>query len=811
MLNNHFTASFRTLRKNKGFSALNIIGLATGLATCLLIVLYISDELSFDRYNLQAGRIYRINHEVKFGGNYFDLAQTPAAMGPETVRQFPQVEQYTRIAVHEPVLIRMGNENLRELRVAFADSTLFAVFTLPMIAGDPGAALKEPHSIVITESMARKYFGGAGGEGCLGRTLLINNKTPYKITGIIKDIPVQSHFVYDFFLPMCENADSGNEVDGWLSENYNTYLLFKKGVDAEKMIPAFDKLLDEHVAPILKSVMHVSMEEFRGQGSFVRNTLTPLTAIHLQSNKMGELGVNGSLTYVYLFAAIALVILLIACVNFMNLSTARSANRAKEVGVRKVLGSTRKELMLQFLTESFIVALFSLLLALAMAVLLLHWFNGLSGKQFRPGLLFQPAMLFFLFALWLSTGLLAGIYPAFFLSAFRPIEVLKNKLAGGFKNSWLRNSLVVFQFAVSIILITSTLVIYTQLQFIRNTDIGFKREQVLIIQNTGVLSAQAVSFKNELLNIRGVDNVTMTGYLPVNGDRSSDAFFTSPSMDAKTSVVMQKWKVDEKYIPTLGISLVDGRNFSSDLATDSTAVIVNEAAARLLGRGVVGKSLYRIVDMETKRVMKHTIVGVVKNFNFNSLRDMITPLALRFGKDNNSIAVHIRSADLTGILSQIRNKWQNMATGDPFVYSFMDEAFDNLYRSEQQTGKLFTTFSTLAILIACLGLFGLATYAAEQRFREIGIRKVLGASVGNIVGMLSADFLRLVLLAAVIAFPIAGYLMHKWLQNFAYRIPIGWWIFLVSGLIALLIAFVTVIFRAMQAAMANPVKSLRTE
>jgi putative ABC transport system permease protein len=303
----------------------------------------------------------------------------------------------------------------------------------------------------------------------------------------------------------------------------------------------------------------------------------------------------------------------------------------------------------------------------------------------------------------------------------------------------------------------------------------------------------------------------MTGYLPVNGDRSSDAFFTSSSLDAKTSVIMQKWKVDEKYIPTLGISLVEGRNFSSDLATDSTAVIVNEAAARLLGRGLVGKNLYRIVDMETKRVMKHPIVGVVKNFNFNSLRDMITPLALRFGKDNNSIAVRIRSADLAGTLAQIKNKWQNMTTGDPFVYSFMDEAFDNLYRSEQQTGKLFTTFSTLAILIACMGLFGLATYAAEQRFREIGIRKVLGASVGNIVGMLSTDFLRLVLLAAVIAFPVAGYLMHKWLQNFAYRISIGWWIFLASGLIALLIAFVTVIFRAMQAAMANPVKSLRTE
>jgi len=809
MFQNYLITSLRNLLKNKGFTAINIIGLATGIATCLLIILYVMDEWSFDKYNLKADRIFRIDNEGQFGDNHFDLAQTPSAIGPEILREFPQVERYARITWHEPVSIKKGNANFRESGIVFADSTLFDVFTLPMISGDPSSALKEPGSIVITQTMARKYFEG---KDPVGQTLLLDNKSSYTVTAVIKDIPEQSHFHYDLFLPMCENADSRDEAGGWLSQNYNTYLLFRKGVDARAMLPLFDKMLDRHLEPLLKKTLQPPTEDLRKQGILVRNSLMPLTAIHLHSNKLGELGPNGSITYVYIFSIIASFILLIACVNFMNLSTARSANRAKEVGVRKVLGSSKKDLIAQFLTESFIVSFVSVLMALLMAALLLHWFNTLAGKQLTINLLFRPAMIAAIFTLMLAAGLLAGIYPAFFLSAFRPIEVLKGKLANGFKSSWLRNSLVVFQFAVSIILIAGTLIIYKQLTYIRNKDLGFNREHVLIIQNSSALRTQATAFKNELLQIGGISHATMTGYLPVNGDRSSDAFFTSPSLDAKSSVVMQKWKVDEQYIPTLGIQMASGRNFFPDSPNDSNAVIINEAAAKLLGPGdPINKKLYRLVDMTSKRVMVHTIVGVAKNFNFNSLRDRITPLAMRFGKDNNSIAVRISSPDIPGVLARIKNKWQAMTTADPFVYSFMDEEFNNAYKSEQQTGQLFITFTSLAILIACLGLFGLSAYAAEQRIREIGIRKVLGASVGNIVGMLSKDFLNLVLVASLIAFPIAWYALHKWLQGFAYRIHISWQVFLVSGLIALLIAFLTVIFQAIQAALANPVKCLRTE
>lgn len=814
MFKNYFKIAFRNLLKNKFYTSINIIGLAAGLATCLLILLYVIDELSYDKYNVKADRIYRVNNEIKFGGNYFDLAQGPAPMGAAMLRDFPQVEQYVRLRWYGSFLVKKGNENIQEERVGYADSTLFDVFTLPLLAGNAKTALKEYHSLVITEKIAKKYFPQdveSNISNIVGKTLLINDTGNYKITAVIKNIPTQSHFNFDFFVPMIED-ESSKDTYNWLSENWNTYVLLKKNADVKQLEAQLNPMMDKYVGPELKSVVNQTMDDLKKSGGYVRASFTPLTNIHLHSNKLGELDGNGNAQFVYIFSAIALLILLIACVNFMNLSTARSSNRAKEVGVRKVLGSLKKNLVQQFLTESFLISFIALFLAVLIARLLLPYFDQLSGKGIHASTLFQPKMMLSLLVLMLIVGFAAGSYPAFFLSSFQPIDVLKGKLAAGFKRSWLRNALVVFQFVISIILIFGTVVIYNQLNYIQNKDIGFNRQQVVIIQHTDALRDQAAAFRNELMEISGVQNATMSGYLPVNYYRSNDAFFTSPTLDAKTAISMQNWVVDENYIPTLDIKMLQGRNFSPQFLTDSTAIIINEAAAKFLAtKDILNKKLYEIKDINTKALYEFHIIGIIKNFNFNSLRDVITPLALKLGKNNANISVRIKTSDIPNVLAQIKNKWKAMAPSQPFDYSFMDEDFNKLYTTEQRTGQIFITFAILAILIACLGLFGLVTYAAEQRTKEIGIRKVLGANVSNIVAMITKDFLKLVLIASVIAFPVAWWAMNKWLQDFAYRINISWWVFVLAGVVAILIALFTISFQSIKAAIANPVKSLRTE
>ena len=812
MFKNYFKTALRNLTKNKFYTSINIIGLAVGLATCLLIFLYVVDELGYDKYNANAARIYRVNNDIKFNGNYLDLAQVPAVMGPTMLREMPQVQQYVRINWHGSFLVKKGDENIQEQRVAYADSTLFDVFTLPVIAGDAKTALKDYHSLVITETIAKKYFNSTPDSyrDVVGKTMLMNDTSNYKITAVIKDIPKQSHFHFDFFVPMLENG--GINEDNWLSENYTTYILLKKNADVKQVEAQLNPFMDKHVGPQLQSVVNISLSDFKKGGGYIRASLTPLTAIHLHSNKQGELEGNGNAEYVYIFSGIALMILLIACVNFMNLSTARSSNRAKEVGVRKVLGSLRANLIQQFLTESFLISFIALVIAVLMAWLLLPYFNQLAGKEINAAALLQPNMVLSLIVLMLIVGLLAGSYPAFFLSSFQPIDVLKGKLAKGFKRSWLRNSLVVFQFVISIVLIFGTVVIYNQLNYIHNKDVGFNRNQVVIINHANTLGNQTETFRNEVLQVSGVQSATMSGYLPVNYGRNSNTYFTTPTLDPTTGINVQAWTVDENYIPTLGLKIVEGRNFSPQFLTDSTGIIINEAAAKFLAtKNLLNKKIYTLKDIQSKQLIYYHIIGIVKNFNFSSLRDVVTPLALFLGKDNGNISVRISSADIPNTVAQIKNKWKAMAPSQPFDYSFMDDDFNKLYTTEQRTGNIFITFAVLAILIACLGLFGLVTYAAEQRIREIGIRKVLGASISNIAGMLSTDFLKLVIVSAVIAFPLAWFTMNKWLQGFAYRVNISWWVFVIAGVLALLIALITVSFQAIKAAMANPVKSLRTE
>ena len=809
MFTNYLKTALRNLWKNKGFSAINIFGLTAGLTTCMLILFFVADEKSYDKYNVNADKIYRVDGDAQFGGNHFQLAVVQEPMGPTLKKDFPSVKAFARLRNFGGFLVKKDNYNISEDKVIFADSSLFDVFTLPVIAGNPKTALRDPGCVVITEKTAKKYFNSSD---VVGKNLVYNDTGNLKITAVIKDLPKQSHFNFDFFVSL-NGAIPGWEDGNWVSHNMNTYILLDRSADPQKLNAQFDAFTGKYMMPQLKSVLNTDEEGLKKSGNYAHYFLTPLTDIHLHSNKTGDLAPNGSVQYVYIFSVVAVFVLLIACINFMNLSTARSASRSKEIGVRKVLGSMRSNLITQFLIESLLISLFALLLALVSAWVLLPYFNQLSGKEMRMLELFsKPWLLPALLTLMIAVGIIAGSYPAFFLSSFQPVQVLKGRLAKGFKAGWLRSSLVVFQFAISIILIVSTVVIYNQLTYIRTKDIGFNRDQVLIIQNTNALNKQAKSFKQEVLKINGVQAATMTGFLPTSDWRSDNPIWPDASMDPKRAVSIQTWNVDENYIPTLGMSMASGRNFSKEMLTDSSGVIVNEAAARLLGfKDPVKQKVYVLEDIKSNKTIAYTIVGVVKNFNFNSLREHVTPLALFLRPENGKMAFRVNSKNISGLVSQVENKWKTMAPSQPFNYSFMNDDFNNIYQAEQKIGRIFISFAVFAIVIACLGLFGLVAYAAEQRTKEIGIRKVLGASAGNIIGLLSKDFLKLVIIASVIAFPIAWYAMHKWLLDFAYRISIGWWIFLLAGIIAILIAFITVSFQAIKAAVANPVKSLRTE
>lgn len=799
------------MKRNKSFTAINVIGLASGLACFILIALYVTNEFSYDRYNDKADRIYRINSTIKFGSSELKLAVTSDPMGATLKKDYPQVEEYVRFYnSNGSKLIKKGNEFLTELRVAYADSTLFNVFTLPAIAGDTKAALNEPNTVVITESTAKRYFGNTN---AIGKTIETNETTAnlFKITAVLKDMPKTSHFNFDFIFSM-DNVSY--RFGDYLSHNFQTYLLLKPGTDPKAFEKYFSQYIDKYVLPQAQQFMHInSMDEFRKNGNQMEYSLIPLLKIHLYSDMFPELGINGNIQYVYIFSAVALFILLIACINFVNLSTARSANRAKEVGIRKVLGTQRKNLVGQFLTESVLTAFIAMAIALLICILVLPYFNSLSARELLLKDVINLKTLPFLVLLPLIAGLVAGSYPAIYLSSFQPVKVLKGTLAGGAKGSRLRSSLVIFQFATSIILIVGTIVVSTQLNYIQNKKLGFNKDQVLVINGTYALNKNKNAFKDEVSKLPGVVKSSFAGYLPVSGStRSDNAYSKEAVADAKSGFNMQSWTVDYDYMQTLGMEMKSGRSFSKQYGTDSSSVIINETTAAILGyTNPIGKKVYSLGNGPQQASIAYTIIGIVKNFHFESMKQHIGPLCFMLGDNSWTTIFRINAAETKPLLTQIEAKWKKMVPGMPFNYQFMDDAFDNMYRAEQRVGKVAISFAIIAILIACLGLFGLATYMAEQRTKEIGVRKVLGATVNNILTMLTSDFLKLVGIAALIAFPFAWWAMHSWLQNFAYRIDISWWIFVVAGTVAFVIAMGTISFQAIKAAIANPVKSLRAQ
>lgn len=782
---------------------LNIAGLAIGLAVCLLIVFYVIDETSYDRYNTKGDNIYRVNTDQKISSSASSSAIAAPKMAEALRLNFPEIEETVRLFPDEDVRFKKGDELVMEKKAVYSDSTIFDVFTLPMLEGDPNTALVAPNSIVITERMAEKYFNTTHALGKVLVKVENNNRTTnYQVTGVIRNLPAQSHFNFDFFESMVSVRISANKNFTALYP-FSTYLLLKPHSDYKALEAKFPAFLKKYIG---------FLDDMEKQGDYIKLNLTPLYDIHLRSNRTNELCANGNIEYVYIFSGVALFILLLACINFMNLSTAHSSTRAKEVGVRKVLGSPRKYLVTQFLSESTLITFFAALTAVLLAWGLLPLFNQLSGKSLSITTGTLAWLLPFIIGISLVIGILAGSYPAFFLSAFRPIEVLKGKVSVGIRGGALRSFLVVFQFAISIFLIIGTLIIYTQLNYIQKKSLGFNRRQVLLVKHMNVLGKQANTFKEEIKHLQGVANASLSSFVPT-GDRRWTSYVSANNNIHPT----QFWPVDEDYLHTMGMELEKGRDFNKQLSSDSSAMIINQTAAGVMGlsRDPINKTVVFGTDQK-----QYHVIGVVKDFNFSSLRDNVTPVVMTMmtsferkkeGDGSDVLGIRVNAENLPALVSGIKNKWKTFSNNQEFDYSFMDEDFDALYRAEERTGSISLLFTTLAIVIACLGLFGLAAYAAEQRTREIGIRKVLGANVPDLVAMLSANFLKLVIIALLVAAPLAWLSMEKWLQGFAYRQSIQWWIIPVAGLGAILIAMLTLSIQFIRAAIANPVKSLKSE
>ena len=813
MLKNYLKIAIRQLRKQKMYAAIKIGGFALGIAACLLIGLYIKDELSFDKSYPDNDQIYRVVGYYNNDGKTEKGTDWPAPMGKALKADFPEVEISGRLMPNS-LFDKAGSNEVRradqvqntyEQGFTYADQEMLDILQLPMVYGKRELALKEPLTMVISRRIADKYFPHADP---VGQVMYLNNdKTkPYKIGGVMENIPSTSHLrKFDFLLTLKGVEFYQGEQNNWDASNYPDYIKLRPGTD----IAQFEKKVTHDIIKnyYLPVMIKDGMKDAEKQAAKFSLHLQKVSDINLYSYDIYDDTPHGDVRFIWLFGAVAGFVLVIACINFVNLSTAKSANRAKEVGLRKVVGSYRSSLINQFLTESLVYSLISFILGIMIAWLLLPYFNALASKSLIMPFgdwWFVPVILI----ASLIVGTLAGLYPAFYLSAFRPVQVLKGSISAGSKSSVLRNSLVVFQFSASIILIICTVVIYNQTQFILHQKVGFDKDQVMVIQGTNTLGDKNVkSFKNELLKLSSVKNASISDYLPVEGTkRNGNTFFKEGRTKIDPGVGGQFWQIDDTYLKTLGMKLVEGRNFSYSMAQDTQgSVIVNQTMAKKLNlKNPIGAHI-------TNGYGKYTIIGVVEDFNYESMRGHIEPILLNFGLSPSIVSVKVGGTDMKNTIASITELWRKYSPDQPIRYTFLDEQFANMYQDIQRTGSIFTSFAVLAIIIACLGLFALSAFMAEQRSKEIGIRKVLGATVTNITTLLSIDFVKLVLIAIAIATPIAWYGMSKWLQDFAYQVPLRWWIFVLSGFMAIAIALFTVSFQSIKAALMNPVRSLKSE
>jgi len=802
MIKNYFKIALRNLKKNKAFSFINILGLAVGLTCFMLISVFVFNELSYDKYPADAKNIYRVILSVTGNGDVAAYPLVDVAVGEGIKNAFPEVKASTRIAPATD-FIKYDDKQFKEDKIAFVDSNMLQMFSIPLIEGNIQTALVQPNSIVVSKAFAKKYFGN---EEALGKSLSVGTGGDlYKVTGVIDEVPENSHFHFDAFLSLASRHLTRKT---WSNIGFFTYLLLNKNTDPKKLESKFPQLVAEHVVPEIQHDMGVSLAEAKKSINTFVFSLQPLTDIHLYSHTKYEMEPNGDIQYVYIFSALALFILLLACVNFTNLSTARAVKRAREVGIRKVLGSLKQQLIIQFLTESVLLTFLSMLIAFGLLFLILPYFNQVANRQIPFSFFTSYQSILVMISLVFITGIVAGIYPSFFLSSFNTIKVLKGSSSKGSQKNVLRSSLVVFQFFVSIALIIATIVVYQQLYFMQNKNLGYDKEQVLFLPDARLLGKNQDAFKQQLSENKNVVAASISRSVPGLPFMDGTEIYPKNENGNGKEIHANIYHVDEDYLKTLGIRVVSGRNFSKDFPTDSSAVVINQAMVRELGwsgENPIGKTIVRSGQHEFK------VIGVVADFNYASAKQQIAPLMMMLGNNYGGLVIKINTGNVKGFLSDLKKQWADFNPEGPLSYSFLDDNFAKLYASEIRTQQIFTAFAIIAIIIASLGLFGLSAFVTEQRTKEIGIRKVLGASVESVLLLVSKEFLLLVGIAFIISVPVTWWAMHVWLQDFAYRIHIAWWVFVVAGIIAILISALTISFQAIKAAVANPVKSLRSE
>lgn len=805
MFKNHLNIAWRTIKKDKLFTFIKIGGFAVGIAACLLIALFIRNEVSYDQHYAKKNQIYRVVFQGEIQGEVMKSTHFQLPFADALQSDFPEIIKAGKVNTIEifgagkrGFRLTGKKENTFEENFILADQEAFDILEIQLEQGDPATVLTEPKSIVLSKSKAEKYFPNGN---ALEQTIFLDNdtSTPYTVTGVMEDVPESSHLDFDFLLPIEDTNQS------WTNQNYFTYVLVNPNTNIQELEQKMTLIVEKYIIPAqMKRGRSANFIDVLRTAEY---KLQPITDIYLKSDlKMQDGLKHGDVKFVWLFAAIAIFVLLLAIINFINLSTAKSANRAKEVGLRKTIGAFRNNLVNQFLTESVVFSIISFVLGVVLAWVLLPTFNEIASKNMElpwSAWWFAPMLL----VSALLVGVLAGLYPAFYLSAFRPANVLKGKLSVGSKSGKLRSGLVIFQFTTSVILIIGTLIIYRQMDFIVSKELGYDKERVVVLEGTNILGNKIESFKEQLASLSQVKSVTSTNYLPIDGgSRNGNTFNVDGQDDGGRGVPAQIWRVDYDYIKTLGIQLEKGRDFSKDFAYDSiNSIIINTKMASELGlHDPIGKTLDNSGQV-------FEIIGVIENFHFKSLKEDISSLSLVIGEDVGAVSVKLEKGDPTEALASIEQVWNRNVPNQALNYSFLEQEFAQMHEDVQRMGKIFNSFAIFAILVACLGLFALSAFMVEQRRKEISIRRVLGAPFKNIYKLLTLDFLKLIIISICIAIPIGWYLMNRWLEGFAYRISIGWEIFLTAGLIALGIAIVTISYQSIGAALLKPTKGLRSE